>query len=62
MFEWNEADFYGDGGSHRGLRGGSVRFWDYMLRASTRDFGDSPTHEGSDLGFRVAEVLSPPRF
>jgi sulfatase modifying factor 1 len=54
VWEWNEAVF----GSSRGLRGGSFSSNDYYLRAASRD-NNSPTYEGSSLGFRVAEVPEP---
>ena len=57
MYEWNEADIFGDG-SVRGLRGGSFSLSESTLAASYREYG-SPVSEGSGFGFRVASVVSP---
>ncbi len=60
LYEWNEADIFGDGSS-RGLRGGH---WNGdssdSLHASSRDNADgTPTYENGSIGFRVASVPEP---
>jgi len=62
LFEWNEADLYGDGSSY-GVRGGSFYHPDYDLPAYQRSGLYFPaTYEGWDVGFRVAlvEVIPEP--
>jgi formylglycine-generating enzyme required for sulfatase activity len=51
LWEWNETVI----GSSRGLRGGPFSDSDGYLRAAAR-ISTSPTYEGHDVGFRVAEV------
>ena len=54
MWEWNEADIFGDG-SYRGMRGGS--FWgdDNDLSAEIRQM-NTATSESKYIGFRVAGI------
>jgi formylglycine-generating enzyme required for sulfatase activity len=54
--EWNEAVVYG---VYRGVRGGSFRYYGYLLHASHRDYVYDPPYEGSGFGFRVALVPEP---
>ena len=56
VFEWNEAIL---SGSYRGLRGGSVTFNEYYLRASYR-FSNNPSSEIATVGFRVASSAAIP--
>ena len=59
VFEWNDALIDdGEGGSSRGLRGGSWDFNEYFLRASIR-FSGGPASELGNIGFRVAIVPEP---
>ena len=58
VFQWNEAL---DSGSSRGLRGGSWLGFASLLKSSVRGHG-SPSNEGSDFGFRVAETPEPSTF
>ena len=55
VWEWNEADIYGDG-SHRGIRGGAF-FGIYTdnQHAAYRNYED-PTHEEHGFGVRVAGI------
>jgi formylglycine-generating enzyme required for sulfatase activity len=56
VFEWNDAII----SSSRGLRGGSWGDTEFYLRSSNRgDFGDGPTDEVLDVGFRIATVPEP---
>jgi len=58
VWEWNEAVI---SGSYRGLRGGSFindGSLGLTLHASKR-YGNSPTNEGSIIGFRISEVPEP---
>jgi formylglycine-generating enzyme len=58
VWQWNEADIYGDGSS-RGLRGGSwADVSDYFAASFRNDLNPA---DGSDcaLGFRVASVPEP---
>ena len=57
VWEWNEADIYGDSSS-RGLRGGVWSDYSYSLAASSR-LNDFPAYEGYGIGFRVASVPEP---
>jgi len=54
-WEWNDAVI---GGTKRGLRGGSWASYVGYL-ASSYSENDDPSHEGSDVGFRVASVPEP---
>jgi formylglycine-generating enzyme required for sulfatase activity len=57
VFEWNDAIIFS---SSRGLRGGSWGDTEFYLRSSNRgDFGDGPTDEVLDVGFRIATVPEP---
>jgi formylglycine-generating enzyme len=57
IWQWNEADFYGDG-SARGVRGGS--FVDNSLDLTSAYPGYvTPTYENFYIGFRVASVPEP---
>ncbi|MHC4091184.1 MAG: SUMF1/EgtB/PvdO family nonheme iron enzyme [Planctomycetota bacterium] len=61
VWEWNEADIFGDG-SYRGVRGGSfLDTYVGYLHAAGRNY-DPPSLEYSIFGFRVAELcpLPPP--
>lgn len=61
VWEWNEADIYGDGSS-RGLRGGSWDYNSYDLASSYRAVGGGipdPSSGDYDVGFRVALVPEP---
>jgi sulfatase modifying factor 1 len=55
VWEWNDAVI---SGSSRGVRGGSWDNFSFGPAASYR-YGDSPTLEGSNVGFRVASVPVP---
>jgi sulfatase modifying factor 1 len=55
VWEWNDAVI---SGSSRGLRGGSWGNSENNLRASYR-YGNVPTNEFSNVGFRVASVPEP---
>ena len=57
LWEWNEADIFGDGSS-RGLRGGSFNYNDTNLHAVNHN-SSLPTAEYYNTGFRVAEVSEP---
>ncbi len=60
MWEWNEADDISI--LSRGLRGGSFLYTGTVgdaLLASERSYQNLPTTEGSDVGFRVAQVPEP---
>ncbi len=52
LWEWNEADIFGDGTS-RGLRGGSWCCPGFFLSASVRN-SDMATIEAHNVGFRLA--------
>ncbi|UCC31019.1 MAG: IPTL-CTERM sorting domain-containing protein [Phycisphaerales bacterium] len=58
VWEWNEADIYGDG-SHRGMRGGAFYgiFTDNQHAAYRHN--DYPTYEEQGFGFRVAGIPGP---
>ncbi len=56
VWEWNEALI---GGSDRGARGGSFDKLGNGLSASYRYYGNDPTYEDFNIGFRVAEVPEP---
>jgi M6 family metalloprotease-like protein len=58
VWEWNEADIYGDG-SHRGMRGGA--FYGIFVdnqHAAYRQSAD-PTYVEQGFGFRVAGIPEP---
>ncbi len=57
VWEWNEADIFGDGSS-RGLRGGSFAHGSVTLASSYRVSSD-PTFEDISIGFRVSSVPEP---
>ena len=54
VWEWNETVI----GSNRGLRGGAFVDGGGALRADNRIYF-APTHENSDIGFRVASIIVP---
>ncbi|MBE3070385.1 MAG: SUMF1/EgtB/PvdO family nonheme iron enzyme [Planctomycetes bacterium] len=59
VWECNEAAAYeGDGGSYRGIRGGSFYYTDDYLLASFRSYYD-PTGGDDLVGFRVVAVPEP---
>lgn len=60
LWEWNEADIYGNGSS-RGARGGSWGSGSDFLQASARNM-TSPTSEDGTMGFRVASIPEPSSF
>jgi formylglycine-generating enzyme len=58
VWEWNEADIFGDGSS-RGLRGGSWFDSSNSLLASYRNYIGTTYSAGGGMGFRVASVPEP---
>ena len=58
VWEWNEADIFGDG-SYRGVRGGSFDPDTFDSLHAQRRHGNAPTGEHVNVGFRVAEVPEP---
>ena len=57
VWQWNEADIFGDG-SARGLRGGSWLYSSSTMASYIRVDG-YPTIAYSEIGFRVASVPEP---
>ena len=58
IWEWNEADIFGDSLS-RGLRGGGFGDSSFSLAASTRNNYGGPALEDPNVGFRVASIPEP---
>jgi len=56
--EWNDASGKAVIGRGRGVRGGAVATYEFLMQASYRDLCN-PTGESWDLGFRVSEVPEP---
>lgn len=62
VWEWNESAYAAPDDSvseSRVYRGGSFFTTEEFLRSSERNFGDFPTGEGPNVGFRVAAIPEP---